>query len=294
MKKASIVKPYGLVSMLRHLITGNKQEVNGGIEEERKYILCSGSDFFIREAYKTLRTNVVYALAEEEKDCKVVIVTSAMQSEGKSITAVNLAISFAEMNNRVLLVDCDLRRPKLARLLQLNSRVGLSNVLIKPELLDKAIQTTKVTNLDVLPTMDVPPNPSELLGSFRMQKLLETLRERYDYIVLDTSPVNMVTDACVLVPESSGVLFVVRANRSERDAVDHAMDQLEHSKAKLLGFVLNGVGNDFGRYGKYRYGKYKKYGYGRRYGYGYGKGYGYGYGYGYGDSSRPGGEEIGE
>ena len=279
--KAAIVKHNGLLSALRHHFMGIKPEMSGGIEEERRYILSSGSDFFIREAYKTLRTNVVYALAEEEKNCKVIIVTSAMQSEGKSITAVNLAISFAEMNNRVLLVDCDLRRPKLSRLLELSAKVGLSNVLIKPDLLEQAIQKTKVANLDVLPTGDVPPNPSELLGSSRMHKLLETMRERYDYIILDTSPVNMVTDACVLVPESSGVLFVVRANRSERDAVAHAVDQMEYSKAKMLGFVLNGAGNDFGRYGKYRYGKYKKYGYGQR------------YGYGYGCSSRGGGEENG-
>lgn len=280
--KATIVKPNGLLSALRHRLAGVSAEVSGGIEEERKYILSSGSDFFIREAYKTLRTNVVYALAEEEKNCKVIIVTSAMQSEGKSITAVNLAISFAEMNNRVLLVDCDLRRPKLSRLLELSAKVGLSNVLIKPEMLEQAIQTTKVANLDVLPTGDVPPNPSELLGSSRMHKLLESMRERYDYIILDTSPVNIVTDACVLVPESSGVLFVVRANRSERDAVAHAVDQLEYSKAKMLGFVLNGAGGDFGRYGKYRYGKYKKYGYGHR------------YGYGYGYTSRSGGGVMGE
>ena len=284
--KATFPSPAELLSMMRQRFSGNTPEQVGGIEEERKYILSSGSDFFIREAYKALRTNVVYALAEEEDNCKVVIVTSAMQSEGKSITAVNLAISFAEMNNRVLLVDCDLRRPKLARLLKMSSKVGLSNVLVKPDLLEQAVQASKVPNLDVLPTGDVPPNPSELLGSSRMHKLLEKLREQYDYIILDTSPVNMVTDACVLVPESSGVLFVVRANRSERDAVAHAVTQLEYSKARIMGFVLNGAGNDFGRYGKYRYGKYKKYGYGRRYGYGYGKGYGYGQNYGYVNEER--------
>lgn len=275
-----------IVAALRSVLRRKNETEVSRIEEERKYILSRNSDFFIREAYKALRTNVVFSLAEEDA-CKIVIVTSAVQSEGKSITAVNLAISFAEMNNKVLIVDCDLRRPKLGRLMQMNARLGLSNVLLKPALLDKAIQPSKVDNLDVLPTGDVPPNPSELLGSSKMHKLLEVLRERYDYIILDTSPVNMVTDACVLVPESSGVLFVVRANRTERDAVIHAVEQLEYSKAKIMGFVLNGAGKDYGRYGKYRYGKYKKYGYGQRYGYGYGHGYGYGYGY----ESRPAGQE---
>lgn len=276
--KAAPNRHANVLTMLRQRFGRNTTIPGSSIEEERKYILGNNSDFFIREAYKALRTNVIFALADEE-DCKVVVVTSAMQSEGKSITAVNLAISFAEMNNKVLIVDCDLRRPKLGRLLQMNARIGLSNVLLKPALLDKAIQPSKVENLDVLPTGDVPPNPSELLGSARMHKLLEGLRERYDYIILDTSPVNMVTDACVLVPESSGVLFVVRANRTERDAVLHAVEQLEYSKAKIMGFVLNGAGKDYGRYGKYRYGKYKKYGYGQR------------YGYGYGYESRPGGQE---
>ena len=267
----------GLLTMLRRTLAGRVREQSVGIEEERKAILSEGSDFFIREAYKTLRTNVVYALAEEEAESKVIVVTSAMQSEGKSITAVNLAISFAEMNNKVLLLDCDLRRPKLARLLKMSAKVGLSNVLLKPELLDEAIQAGPVPNLDVLSSGDIPPNPSELLGSSRMHRLLEGLRSRYDYVILDTSPVNMVTDACVLVPQGNGVLFVVRANRSDRDAVAHAVEQLSYSRAKILGFVLNGVGNDFVRYGKYRYGKYKKYGYGRHYGYGHGYGYGYGY-----------------
>lgn len=253
---------------LRSMLPRKNIEEVGGIEEERKYILGERSDFFIREAYKALRTNVVFSLADEE-GCKVVVVTSAMKSEGKSITAVNLAISFAEMNNKVLLVDCDLRRPKLGRLLKMSTKVGLSNVLIKPELLEGAIQPSKIPNLHVLTTGDIPPNPSELLGSSRMHKLLAALRQNYDYIILDTSPINMVTDACMLVPESSGVLFVVRANRTERDAVLHAVEQLEYSKAKILGFVLNGAGSEFGRYGKYRYGKYRR----------YGKGYGYGYGY---------------
>ena len=232
------------------------------LETEQKFILSDKSDFFIREAYKTLRTNVTFSLAGDE-GCKVVLVTSAMKSEGKSITSLNLAISYAQMNKRVLLVDCDLRRPKIARLLDMRSNVGLSNVLVSPELKGKAILNTHVPGLQVLLAGDVPPNPSELLGSARMQRLLEELGNSYDYIILDSSPVNMVTDASVLIPYCSGVLLVVRAGQSDRGAVRSAVEQLEYSQAKILGFVLNGV--DMEKRNKYSYGKYRRYGYG--YGY---------------------------
>lgn len=255
--------------LFRQLFRREKDE-KVSIEEEQRKILTPNSDFFIREAYKTLRTNVTFSLTGEER-CKVLIVTSAMSSEGKSITSVNLAISFAEMDQRVLVIDCDLRRPKLARLLGLKSKVGLSNLLMKPELRQKAILETGIKNLRAIPAGDIPPNPSELLGSQRMNSLLESLRKDYDYIILDTSPVNMVTDACLLASESSGVLFVVRAGHSERTSVARAVEQLAYSKAKILGFVLNEVPPEQGYYG------YRK----RRYGYGAYRRYGYGYGYGY-------------
>ena len=274
--------------------SAEQQREGKSIQEERKNLLTTRSDFFIREAYKTLRTNVSFALAGEE-GCKVIVVTSSLQGEGKSITAANLAISYAMTDRKVLLVDCDLRRPKLARLMQINGKVGLSNLIMQPRLLEKAIISTNIRGLDVILSGDIPPNPSELLGSPRMQRLLEGLREAYDFIILDSPPVNMVTDAVVLAPESDGVLFLVRAGHSERGAVLHAVEQLEYAKAKILGFVLNDVDMEKTHYGykKYRYSRYFRYG--RRYGYdkygynGYGGYGGYGrsgYGYGY-SSSMP-------
>ena len=222
--------------------------------------------------------------------------TSSLQSEGKSITAANLAISYAQTDRKVLLIDCDLRRPKMSRLLKVSNTVGLSNVLLEPFLLDTAIVSTGLPNLDVILSGDIPPNPSELLSSPRMARLLAEMRKRYDFIILDTPPINMVIDAVVLAPNTDGVLFVVRSGQSERGAVIHAVEQLEYAKAKILGFVLNDVeleSTNYG-YGKYRYkryGRYGRYGYGKygHYGkYGYGKsgsGYNkYGYGeYGYGE-----------
>lgn len=264
-----------------------KHKESRSIQDERKNLLSLKSDFFIREAYKTLRTNVSFALGAEEERCKVIVVTSSLQSEGKSITAVNLAISYAMTNRKVLLVDCDLRRPKIARLMQLNAKAGLSNLLVDPKVKKDAIISSGVENMDVLLSGSIPPNPSELLGSPRMRELLRELQESYDYIFLDTPPINMVTDAVVIAPESDGVIFLVRANKSERGAVAHAVKQMEYSKTRILGFVLNGVDMEKTHYGqkKYKYRRYFRYAYGR-YGYGYGRyGYGYGYGrYGYGDN----------
>jgi capsular exopolysaccharide synthesis family protein len=254
-----------------------RQEELADIQEERKYLLSAKNDFFLQEAYKTLRTNVMFSLTGESSS-KVITVTSSLQSEGKSITATNLALSFVAADKRTLLIDCDLRKPKLARLLQINSQVGLSNVLMEPKLLGEAVLPFQETGLKVILAGNIPPNPSELLGSKRMQRLLDELKKSFEYIILDSPPINMVTDSAILANQTDGVLFVVRAGRADRGGVLHAVDQLEYANAKILGFVFNGASAEGGGYRRYGY---KRYGYGRygykRYGYKYGYGYGYGY-----------------
>lgn len=275
---------------------------------EQSVLLNSRSDFYLREAYKTLRTNVTFSLADVDGS-KVIAVSSSAQSEGKSITAANLALSFTQAGKRVILIDCDLRKPKIARLLSMSAEDGLVNALMDASKLEESIVPYEDTKLDVLLCGTIPPNPSELLGSERMKQLLALLRGQYDYIVLDTPPINVVTDAVVLRSVVDGYLFVVRANQSERGEILHALDQLDYAQAKVLGFVLNGValentsyGYSKKRYRRYGYGRYKKYGYGKygygKYGgysaYGYDKGYGYGgygYGYGYGYETPPKPEE---
>lgn len=272
-----------------------KKKQERRIREEQKFLLHENSNFFLKEAYKTLRTNVNFALTDEER-CKVITVTSSLRSEGKSITALNLSISFAQADKKVLVIDCDMRRPKVHRLLSVSSPFGLSNVLMDSSLLVGAILPVPEFGVDVLLAGDIPPNPSELLGSSRMENLLEHLKTVYDYIILDSPPVNMVTDAVVLAPLTSGILFVIRSKQTDKYALSYAMEQLEYAKVKVLGFVYNGAAMEsvgsgysgrtykYGRYGGYgyrRYGYGRSYGYGRGYGYGYG-GYGYGgYGYGY-------------
>jgi len=259
---------------------GTAEKKHATIAEDRKHILTSRSGFYLREAYKTLRTNVNFALADTE-GCKVILVTSAMQSEGKSLTALNLAISIAQTEAKVLIIDCDLRRPKLHRLLGASANVGLSNLLMDPKKLNVTMNKLDSLGISVLLSGDIPPNPSELLASARMQTLITALRTRFDYIIIDTPPVDLVIDSVVLAPLTDGVLFVVKADQSERGAVMHALEQMEYAKAKVLGFVFNGMNPESGSgYGKYRYSKYG------RYGYGY-KRYGYHYGYGYQTRSAP-------
>ena len=287
----------------------SKEERSARLLSDRKVLLSSKSSFFVREAYKALRTNVSFSLADE-KTSHVLLVTSSFQSEGKSTTSINLARSYAENNdNKVLLIDCDLRKPKVARLLELRAEAGLSNVLVKPQLLDSAIIPSGTENLDVLLSGSIPPNPSELLGSARMKQLIDTMRKKYNYIIIDTPPITMVTDAMVLAPNTDGVLIVVRAGVSERGPLVHAVTQLEYAQAKILGFILNGVDLEHRRrypYGRYHYEQYRR-NFGKIYGYGgysrysgYSGGYGrYGYGgyygahYGYGPTT-PYVEEPGE
>ena len=262
------------------------------VKHDRKHILSKKSGFYLQEAYRALRTNVNFALADKE-GAKVVMVTSALQSEGKSLTALNLAIALGQMDQKVLLVDCDLRRPRMARLLNINAPAGLSNLLMDFSLLDVAVTSSEEHGIDLILAGDIPPNPAELLSSGRMQKLLDRMREQYDYILLDSPPVDLVVDAVALSTKCDGVLFVVRADQSERGAVIHGMDQLQYAGANVLGFVFNGVTSETASgYGKYRFRKYARYNsrygryyrYGNQYGYGYGYG-GYGYGgYGYGNN----------
>ena len=167
--------------------------------------------------------------------------TSAQAGEGKSITLLNLAISVAETNKKVLLIDADLRRPAMARLLVEKASPGLSEVLVGDVELEKAINPGVYPNLDILFSGEIPPNPSEILSSERMLELIEKSAEKYDYILVDTPPVNVVTDACIVANILDGVLLLVRQNRSGKDDVRRAIDNLRLTGANLLGYILNGV-----------------------------------------------------
>lgn len=264
---------------------------------KRAKVLNDKSSFHVKEAYKALRTNVVFTIPRE--GAKRIIVTSALAGEGKSTNCLNLAISFAQTGAKVLIIDCDLRKPNIANLLNISSTPGLSNVLANLNTVDSVIVHSDYANLDVIPSGDMPPNPAELLGSSNMSDTLDKLSEIYEYIFLDTSPINIVTDAAVMSNIVDGILLVVRQGRTDKESVSEAIKKLSFVDANIIGFVLNGrlsdikIGYRYGRHGYYRYGKkmkyyrsgYGNYGYGGYGGYGYG-GYGYGYGYGYSNKSK--------
>ena len=227
----------------------NAQDQNGFMNTRRQ-ILNKNSSFAVQEAYKTLRTNVRFFLRGE--GCRKLCITSSAAGEGKSITLVNLAISIAEAGDKVLLIDADLRRPALSRLLVEKATPGLSGILAEMEDWDEAIRKDIYPNLDILFSGETPPNPSELLGSEKMEELIETMAQRYDYILVDTPPVNVVSDACIVANLLDGVLMLVRKDRSRKDDIKRAVDSLRLTGAKPLGFVLNGVTLESGKtYGYY-------------------------------------------
>ena len=206
---------------------------------QRRQLLSDISSFSTKEAYRTLRTNIRFALRGE--GCKSFCITSSAQGEGKSITITNLAISFAEAGHKVLLIDAALRRPAIARLLVEKATPGLSNVLAGLSTEEEAIRSSAYTNLDILLSGDVPPNPAELLGSERMAEMMEKLSKRYDYILVDTPPVNIVSDPCVIANMLDGVLLLARQERSRKDNIKRAVSSLKLTGAKILGCVFNGV-----------------------------------------------------
>ena len=229
-----------------------QQETINSFMAQRRNILNKNSSFFVREAYKTLRTNIRFFLNQD--GCKKFCVTSSTMGEGKSITTLNLAISFAENGHKVLLIDADMRRPAMARLLVEKVAPGLSNVLAGLVTEEEAIRKEVYPNLDILFSGDIPPNPSELLGSDRMKEMLARLCADYDYILVDSPPVNAVADARVVASLLDGVLYLVRQGKTEKEAVARGINQLKLTDAKLLGFILNGIDPETK---KYYYSEYK-------------------------------------
>ncbi|WP_322815318.1 CpsD/CapB family tyrosine-protein kinase [Chloroflexus sp.] len=188
------------------------------------------------EAYRTLRTNILFSSLD--KPIHTLLITSAEPTLEKSLTAANLAVTMAQAEQRVLLVDCDLRQPMLHTIFGLANDQGLTSAILDQEA-PLAIQPTEVPGLSLLLSGPLPPRPADLLGSRRMEGLLHRLRQAADIIIFDTPPVQNVTDALVLSTRVDGVLLVVQAGRSRRDRVREARQKLEKVKANLLGVVLS-------------------------------------------------------
>lgn len=193
------------------------------------------------EAYKTLRTNIQYS--SFDKEIKTILVTSTIPGEGKSTIAGNLALSFAQQDKKVLVIDCDLRKPSLHKIFKLSNLKGLSDIIVGNSDLEKAMYNYK-DNFDILTSGKIPPNPSEILASNAMTALLEKLKTKYDIIIIDSAPLQAVTDAQIISNKVDGTLLVIRAGVTKREAILQAKELLNKVNAKILGVVLNGVENN--------------------------------------------------
>jgi capsular exopolysaccharide synthesis family protein len=211
----------------------------------------------VAEAYRTLRTNIQFSSFDNK--VKTIVITSSGPAEGKTTTSCNLAIATAQAGSRTILLDCDMRNPKLHKVFEISNQIGLSDMLIGETNFYEAVHKSGIDNLYVLPSGTRPPNPAEVLASEKMKKFLESLKETYDYIIIDTPPIIMVTDAQILAKYADGCLLVVASAEVDKNAAIKAKELLEKVDAKILGVVLNKI--DTKRKGYYGY--YYNYYYGR-------------------------------
>lgn len=206
----------------------------------------------ISEQYRTIRTNIQFA-STVDHEIKTIVVTSSGAGEGKSTTAANLAVVFANAGQRVLLVDADLRKPTVHKTFHLQNNVGFSNLLSTKETMSNVIQATVVPNLSLLTSGPKPPNPSELLSTARMDQLIRELRGAFDLVIFDMPPIVQVTDAQIMASKVDGTMLVVREDVSSKDAVVKAQKLLQMVNATILGAIYHGTKNAVDQ-GYYYYG----------------------------------------
>lgn len=206
----------------------------------------------VGEQYKILRTNI--QSLKQTKDYNTFTITSSIHGEGKTVTAINIAMAMAHdlKNKSILLIDADMRKCKVAKYLGINSSPGLSDVLSGDVTADSTFVSLGVDGLTVMPSGKLPKNPSELLNSKKMERLIASFKTRFDYIFIDTPPVMPLTDACIVGPLTDGVILVVQAARTQRDIIDHAKSRLYQAQAKTLGYVMTNVEFHLPQY-MYRY-----------------------------------------
>jgi len=205
------------------------------------------------ESYRGIRTGILFSSADTTP--QVIMVTSAGPKEGKTISSANLSVAMANAESRVLLVDCDMRRPKIHKLFDVDRKIGLSSILVGTESPGHAIVASQVENLDILPMGPIPPNPSEIIGSKKMGLLLNALRKKYSRVIIDSPPISAVTDAVALSQMVDTTLLVIRAGETPRQVIQNSLEQLRAVNANVLGAVLNAVsvGRDSYYYYQYYY-----------------------------------------
>ena len=197
------------------------------------------------EAYRTLRTNIQYS--SFDKEYKTIAITSSDPGEGKSTTSGNLALAISQAESKVLLIDCDLRKPSLHKLFRISNNYGLSDLLLhKKTMEDVAVKYNE--GLTVVPAGKIPPNPSEMLGSKAMGTFLDEMKKHFDYIIIDTPPIGAVTDSQVLSTKVDGTILVVKAGQTKKDVVMNSVNAIKKVNGNIIGTVLNGVENSKNKY----------------------------------------------
>jgi len=203
------------------------------------------------EAYRTLRTNLGFAGMDQP--CRSILVTSCNPLDGKSTIVSNLAVVMAQAGNKVILVDCDLRKPLQHKVFQVENFQGLTNCILQKLDVEEVAHRGLVENLTVLTSGPIPPNPAEILNSERTRSLWKTLLEKYDYVFIDSPPVLAVTDASILSTQVDGAILVVRSGVTRKDLAREAKEQFLKANARLIGVVLNQVKMDASDYYQYYY-----------------------------------------
>ncbi len=241
--------------------------------DDQKKILCADSPFVVKEAYNSVRTNLLFT--QQGEKCPIFVVSSPTANNGKSINTINMAISFAQMGKRTLLIDADMRNPTIHRLFSIPVKNGLSEILAG---LTDSITVTKtdIENLSVLTAGKIPPNPAELLSSSRMDKLLEFVKAHYDCVLIDTPPVNLVTDSTAFATKATGYIIIVKLETTDMQEVKMTVNSLRHINAPIVGFIMNDANASGKRYSSY----YKRSYYRSKYNY-YNYNYDYSYNYRY-------------
>ena len=237
-------------------------ENNGFSKSDPKKILCQNSPFAVKEAYNAIRTNLLFT--QQGEKCPIFVVTSPTANNGKTINSINLAVSFAQMGKRTLLIDADMRNPTIHRMFSISVKNGLSEILAG--LTDNiSVSKTDVENLSVLTAGKIPPNHAELLSSARMDKLLEFVKEHYDCVFIDTPPINLVTDSTIFAQKVTGYIVIVKTDTTNTHDVKTTVTNIEQIDGNILGFILNDVNSEKKKYYSY----YRKYNYNYSYNYNY-------------------------
>lgn len=206
------------------------------------------------EAIRTLRTNILFS--NVDKDIKKIVVTSSVPDEGKTTLCIDLARSMASSGSSVVLIDLDFRNPSVKNMTSQENNIGVTTVIMKKATLsDASTQDTEQENLDIISSGPIPPNPTELIASDSMKSLLDELSNNYDYVIIDTPPVGILTDAAIISTLSDGVLLVIKSGSTKKEMVKKAIDNIEKVNGNILGAIMTFVNVKNSQYGNY-YGSY--------------------------------------